>query len=141
MKPTIVDCSAVLCWCFADEATNASERLLARVERHGASVPSIWRIEVANVILMADRRGRLPTGVMAERLGWLAALPIQEDTAGSDHLWTSVVDLAAAERLTVYDANYLELALRLALPLATKDRDLVAAARRRGADLIPLLDA
>jgi len=141
LKPAIVDCSAVLCWCFADEATNASERLLARVERHGAFVPLIWRIEVANVLLMADRRGRLPAGVMAERLGWLAALPIQEDTAGSDHLWKWVVDLAAGERLTVYDASYLELALRLALPLATKDRDLVAAARRRGADLIPLMDA
>jgi len=137
----VLDCSAALSWAFEDEWNEAAARLLARVEEQGAVVPSIWRLEFANILVLAERRGRIAAGGARVRLDKIERLPIRTDEDGQTSVWTTTVDLAAAERLTVYDASYLALALRLALPLATKDRDLVAAARRRGADLIPMLDA
>ncbi|BBE73626.1 type II toxin-antitoxin system VapC family toxin [Oharaeibacter diazotrophicus] len=141
MTGLVLDCSAALTWAFEDEWSEAAARLLARVEEQGAVVPSIWRLEFANVLVLAERRGRIVAGGARVRLAEIERLPIRTDENGQTWVWTATVDLAVAERLTVYDASYLELALRLSLPLATKDRDLVAAARRRGADLIPLMDA
>lgn len=138
MSAAVLDCSAALCWCFADEATPASDRLLARVEAFGATVPPLFRMEVANVLLLAERRRRIDPGAAGDLIDRLADLPIVTDL--EDASFSGLVDLARAERLTVYDAAYLDLALRRGLPLASKDRDLLAASKRRGVPLIPLLD-
>ena len=140
MTAFVLDCSAVLCWCFADEATDRSHRLLGAVEAKGAVVPSIWHYEVANVLVHAEKRGRLPAGAARSRLDWLSELPIQADRTDVFRLWGPVFDLSRTEGLTIYDASYLDLALRTGLPLASKDRELVAAARRAAAPLVPLLD-
>ena len=115
MTAFVLDASIALSWCFADEATPATDALLDRLADEEAAAPALWRLEVANALAMAERRGRLSVVGLTRSVSLLQQL----------------VDLARAERLTVYDAAYLELALRLGLPLASKDAKL----RKVGAGL------
>lgn len=141
MTKVVLDFSAALCWCFEDEATSASDRLLAYVGVCGAVVPALWRFEIANTLLQAERRRRIPEGGANRELERLAKVPVDLDRESIFAVWGMVVEIARSDKLTAYDASYLELALRLRMPLATKDEALVAAARGRGAEIIPLLDS
>lgn len=133
MPALVLDCSVAVGWCFADESSPELDALLDRVQRDGAVVPPLWLQEVCNVLLQASRRGRLSAEAVPERLALLDMLPIEVDTGGAGPVWRSnVLILAQAEGLTFYDAVYLELAIRRGLRLATKDRALGRAARRRG---------
>jgi predicted nucleic acid-binding protein len=106
--------------------------VLDEVRLAGAIVPSLWRLELANVLLRAERRGRnIPEGIAA-RLEHIGRLPIRTDAQTAGRAWRETLALARAERLTTYDAAYLELAVRSGLPLATKDKALLAAAKRVG---------
>ncbi|WP_343057414.1 type II toxin-antitoxin system VapC family toxin [Chthonobacter rhizosphaerae] len=134
----VLDCSAALCWCFSDEATPASDRLLAHVEAYGAIVPPLFLLEVANVLLQAERRRRIDPGASEALIRRLKTLPITVEPDVSS--LAGLVDLARMEHLTVYDAAYLDVALRSGRPLASKDRDLLAAARRRGVAIFLLSD-
>jgi predicted nucleic acid-binding protein len=58
----------------------------------------------------------------------LELLPIQTDPDTEKHAWRSTLRLADLHRLSVYDAAYLELAMRRGLPLASLDRELRVAA-------------
>jgi predicted nucleic acid-binding protein len=134
----IVDCSVTVAWCFDDEATVELDSLLDRVQREGAVVPPLWISEAANVLLLAQRRGRIDRETMQERLALLDMLPIETDNMASGPVWrSSVLTLADAEALTFYDATYLELAIRRGLPLASSDVALRRAARRRGVAVVP----
>lgn len=128
----VVDASIALTWCFEDEVTARTEAIGARVDAEGAIVPDLWRLEVANALLLSERRGRLDRAAVEQRLELLAALPISIDSDTGIRAWTDTVLLARAERLTLYDAAYLELAIRRDIELATLDRDLAQAARRMG---------
>jgi predicted nucleic acid-binding protein len=99
----------------------------------GAVVPALWWFEVRNTLIVGERRGRLDAIQTTEILAQIEALPISRDREPDSE---AVLALARAHRLTVYDAAYLELALRADLPLATLDRQLAAAAR---AVRVPLL--
>lgn len=127
----ILDASMAITWLFDSEHTEASHQVLSRVGSHGALVPSIWQLEVANVLRNAVRRGRCDDTFAERSLQRLARLPIAADEETATHAWTSTYPLARAENLTVYDAAYLELALRVTLPLASCDAALIDAARRR----------
>ena len=134
----VLDASIALAWCFADEQTAPIMAVLDRVVADGAKVPQLWPIEALNGLLTAERRGRI-IGDMRRRLaGFLQDLPIAIDTETTVQLWPITAQLAELHGLTAYDATYLELALRLGLPLATTDRALVKAARGVG---VPLLAA
>lgn len=133
----VVDSSIALSWCFDDEASPETEALLDQVSDDGALVPSLWHLEVANVLLAAERRGRPISGGIPSRLEDMARLPITTDGETARRAWREVLSLAKAEGLTEYDACYLELALRHALPLATKDQALARAARRAGLSVLP----
>lgn len=137
MSALVLDCSIAVAWCFADEAAPATDLILDRVREGGAVVPSLWRLEVANVLLMATRRQRIPAGTALAMLDHLAALPIEEDRSTWAQAWARTTTLAQSEGLTVYDAAYLELSTRLGLPLATKDKALAAAGRRTGLVILP----
>jgi len=128
----VLDASVALTWCFADQATPATDLLLDEVRDFGAVVPPLWFLEVANVLLNAERRGRITAPDIAQRLDLISALPILVDQAGTGFAWTTTLNLARTEKLTPYDASYLEISLRRALPLFTRDRELADAARRRG---------
>jgi predicted nucleic acid-binding protein len=134
----ILDCSVAVAWCFEDEATAELDALLDRVQHQGAVVPPLWMSETSNVLLMARRRGRIDRETMHERLALLDMLPIETDDMAGGTVWrSSVLTLADVEALTFYDAIYLELAIRLGLPLASSDAALRRAARRRGIVVLP----
>ena len=128
----VIDASAALAWVLPGEGDAEGDALLDHVEERGAVAPALWRIEVANILLGAERQRRIQPGERTTRLAFLAALPIAANPETSDKAWTETVLLAERHGLTVYDACYLELALRLRLPLATRDRDLKRAADRVG---------
>jgi predicted nucleic acid-binding protein len=133
----VIDASIALTWCFEDEVTEATEAIGTLVDSEGAVVPDLWRLEVANALLLAERRGRLKRSNMEQRLELLVALPITIDGDTASRAWTDTLLLARAERLTLYDAAYLELAIRRDVALATLDRDLRRAARKMGVVVVP----
>jgi predicted nucleic acid-binding protein len=128
----VIDLSAALSWCFEDEASPKSDALFEQVRDHGARVPGLWHLEVANVLLQAEKRGRITAADVVMRLDLIAELPITTDDETIARAWREILALARAEGLTTYDATYLELAIRRGLPLVTKDAALIAAAGQRG---------
>jgi predicted nucleic acid-binding protein len=132
----VVDASIALAWCFADEATPAADALLDRLVDEEAAAPALWRLEVANALAMAERRGRLTVAGVTRSVALLQRPTIAIDAEGSERAFRDLLDLARSERLTVYDATYLELALRLGVPLASKDLKLRKAAARLGLALL-----
>jgi predicted nucleic acid-binding protein len=128
----VVDASIMLAWAFQEVDPRASEAR-ERLRGEDAAVPSLWWFEVRNGLVMGERRGLLPEGRTARFLRELSRLAIIVDGVPDE---TGVLTLARQRRLTVYDAAYLELALRRDLPLATLDRALVDAARAEGTPLI-----
>jgi predicted nucleic acid-binding protein len=99
------------------------------VTNHGAVVPSLWRLEVANSLTGAMRRGRIDKDFRRDALTYLGFLDISVDTFTQSHAWGVSVELADRFRLTLYDAAYVELALRRRLPLATLDKEMRSATR------------
>ncbi len=136
MKEYVLDCSMTLCWCFEDEKTERSESLLDALEGGVTMVPSLWYFEVANALVVAERRGRISRAAAAAFLNLLSALPIVVDPESATHAWSGVITLAREHRLSAYDAAYLELALRRGSPLATRDQRLASAAETLG---VPVL--
>jgi predicted nucleic acid-binding protein len=132
----VLDCSVTMAWCFDDERTAATDALLARVAASGAHAPFLWPLEVTNVLLVAARRRRIPASAVATVAARIAALPIAVDGEGAARVWTATLALAERHTLTSYNACYLELAQRAALPLATLDLALKNAARKAGVALI-----
>jgi len=128
----VIDSSVALTWCFEDEASPQTDALFERVRDDGAVVPALWHLELANVLLQAEKRGRIATGDVATRLELIAELPIATDHETAARAWREVIALARAEGLTAYDAAYLELAVRRGLPLSSRDDALIRAARRIG---------
>lgn len=125
----VLDASSTLSWYFEDERTTAGEALMDRVAVDGAVVPSLWRYEIANAFLNAIRRNRIAAAYRDASLAELRYLPITVDRSGDEMTWTATLALADRFQLSIYDAAYLELAERRALPLATGDRALRAAAQ------------
>ena len=137
MTEAVIDSSIALTWCFEDEATPETDALFERVRDEGAVVPSLWHLELGNVLVQAEKRGRISGKDIAARLDLIADLPISVDQETTIRAWRETLSLARSERLTVYDAAYLELAARRRLPLLTLDRDLAAAAIRQGVTVLP----
>jgi predicted nucleic acid-binding protein len=136
--PFVVDASVVLGWYFEDEVSEYADRVFEQLtEDSRALVPSIWPLEVANGLLVAERRGRLSSAKVARTAELTSQLPVSIHDVGPELAFGPVLDLARAHRMTAYDAAYLELAMREGLPLATQDEALRAAAQRVG---VPLLD-
>lgn len=137
MPSLVLDASATLPWCFQDEATAWSDALLQRIRStESAIVPAHWPVEVSNAFLSAIRRKRFP---MPEVQGFwddLAALPIAVEPPLNSTQAKAVLKLAANFNLTIYDALYLELAIRLNLPLATLDSALRQASPSNGVVLL-----
>ena len=108
----VIDSSATLAWVYSAETTAAISEVLARLTDRGAWVPSLWRLEVANVLEMNVRRGRHDATFRDAALADLTILPIYLDEETDRHAWGDTARLAARYRLTLYDAVYLELAQR-----------------------------
>ena len=130
-----------LAWVFADERDEAhpgssADSVLTRLLREDASVPSLWPLEVANALLVGQRRGRLTQGEAQRFVQLLAALPIEVDPETARLSFSQILPLARELNLSTYDAAYLELALRLGVRLATRDTALLRAAETTGVRLV-----
>ena len=128
----VLDSSATLAWIFGYETMEAIRAVFDQVADAGATVPSLWRLEVANSLTVAVRRRRIDLEFRRAALADLALLDITADQHTDGQAWGAVLHLADGHRLTLYDAAYLELAHRQSLPLASLDLDLVAAAQALG---------
>ena len=132
----VLDSSVALAWCFEDERTDATDDLLRQTAASGAAAPALWPLEVLNGLAMGERRGRLDAARRQALSGFLRDLPVSIDDETVAQAWATTAALAARFQLTVYDGAYLELAQRLALPLATRDRALRGAASSLGVALL-----
>ncbi len=133
---SVIDASITLSWYFEDERSEQSDRVLDLVTENGAVVPGPWQLVVANGFRTGIRRKRIDMAFRDNALQALASLPIALDAETDAQSWTGILALADRFDLTPYDAAYLELAHRRALPLATADRDLQKAATRLGVSLV-----
>jgi predicted nucleic acid-binding protein len=132
----VLDASMTVAWLFDDERTDAARAALRRVVAEGAVVPSLWPLEVANVLRNAVRRRRCDEAYVDRSLARLGRLAIKVDSETDHHAWGTTRHLARETGLTLYDAAYLELAVRLRQALASCDAALVDAARQRGVEVI-----
>ena len=132
----VLDSSATLAWIYSDETTDSIRRLFDAVADEGAVVPALWRLEIANSLTVAVRRGRIDANFRRAVLSDLALLDITADDHTDVHAWGETLSVADRFQLTVYDAAYLELAQRRNLPLATLDRELRVAAKSLGLHLM-----
>src|SRR5260221_16656 len=132
----VLDASIMLAWCFSDEATPATTLLLERLESESAIVPSLWPLEVGNILIAAEKRKRISYADAKEFVSLLENLDIEIDTETGSRGFHDIISLAYSEKLTTYDAAYLELAMRHGLPLATKDMALMQAAKRVGVKVL-----
>lgn len=124
----VLDASSALAWAFEDEKDEESARVLERLREESAIVPPLWELEVANGLAVAVRRERLDAAEAARFSRLLLALPIAVEPAERGRPLDAALRLAQRHGLSVYDASYLDLALRYRIPLATRDRSLARAA-------------
>ena len=129
MTGFVLDASVAVAWCFDDESTPAAWQLLDRLRTAPGHVPALWELEIGNILLSAVRRRRITQARTVEFLGILGDLDLRVDPDLPGRAFRDVLPLAREHSLTTYDATYLELAMRLGLPLATKDRALGRAAK------------
>lgn len=128
----VLDACATLAFIFPDERDAAAIALAADLEREGAIVPALWALELQNAIISGERRGRLSKLRTSELLKDLQMLPVDFDEAPA---FGAEAALARRFGLSVYDAVYLEIALRRGLALASRDVNLCAAARELGLEV------
>jgi predicted nucleic acid-binding protein len=130
-----LDASIALAWIFDDEGLPPLN-VLSHVRTEGAVVPAHWGLEVANAMRIAVLRRRYTEKFVSASLIDLQTLAIAVDDETNRHAWGRTRELSNEYDLTVYDAAYLELALRRRLPLASCDRGLIRSARRAGVEVL-----
>ena len=130
MAALVLDASVVLAVPLQETNRDLAVALLALAVEDGAVVPGIWHLEVGNILLLAERRGRIAGADRAAALQDVLKLPLEVDHHTAANAWRNTLVLAERHRLTLYDATYLELSIRRSLPLATFD----AALRRAATD-------
>ncbi len=126
----VVDNSVVMTWCFKDETSQYADAVLDSLEVAKAFVPSIWPLEVGNVLLVAERKNRLSEADSTRFIALLTELPIIVEQEQPERVIMEILALAREHKLSSYDASYLDLAMRKGLPIATLDNNLIAAAKR-----------
>lgn len=134
MSRIVLDCSMTCCLLFEDENHAESEAVLLDVGANGAYAPNIWWAEIRNVLITSERTGRMIPSETTTVLSSLARLDVRLDNEPNE---ARLLILARRHRLAIYDALYLELALRLKAPLATLDHALIRAARSESVSLKP----
>lgn len=126
----VIDNSVVMAWCFKDEISRYSDRILDSLEVFTGFVPSIWPLEVSNVLLSAERKKRISEADSARFIALLAELPIIVEQESPERMIKEIFALARKHKLSSYDASYLDLAMKKGLPIATLDKNLLAAAKQ-----------
>jgi len=135
LREFVLDGSVTMAWYFKDEMDDYANAVRDGMDQSQAFVPSLWPLEVANTVVMGERRKRSTPAQAATWLSFLGILPIVVDGETTARAWGDTLSLARAHNLSAYDAAYLELAMRRGLPLATRDDRLKAAAAAVGVSL------
>ncbi len=130
MTRFVLDASVAVAWCFERETTPYTDQILEMLAEGEAVVPAIWPFEVANALLRAERHQRVSRAETAAFLGRLQALAIQVEQDAASRAFQEVFSLGREHNLSVYDAAYLDLAMRQGLPIATLDQRLRRVAGR-----------
>ena len=125
MSEIVVDASIAAAWLFDDEFDQRTAAMLSNVSGGVGIVPRHWHLEMRNALLMGERRGRIEPEHIAARLDGLNRIHLRTDPEPD---LDAAFSLARARGLTIYDAVYLELALRRRAALATLDGRLRRAA-------------
>jgi predicted nucleic acid-binding protein len=131
----VLDTSVTMAWFFPDETSPYADAVLDYLHSSRALVPALWPFEVANVLLIGERRQRAIPMQSDQFVQLLSTLPIDIEPRALTDLLVTLLPLARRLTLSAYDAAYLDLALRLELPLATLDTRLIAAAQTAGVAL------
>lgn len=126
----VVDNSVVMSWCFKHEEDRYADAVLDRLSEAAAFVPSIWPLEVVNVLLAAERERRLNEADSVRFVTLLSQLPIMVEYERPERIMQDLLALARTNTLSSYDASYLNLAMRKGVPLATLDTRLREAAKK-----------
>ncbi len=134
--PFVLDASVTLAWCFTDEVTPYSVSVLDLLRTTEAIVPTIWPLEIGNVLITSERRRRLSEADSARFLRTLQRLPVRLDPSPPGLNLQPILAMGRQHALSAYDASYLELAERESLPLATQDARLRSAALSAGISLV-----
>ena len=133
----VLDASIALAWALPDEASDQADRFLSRVTAKDVLwVPSLWWYEVANALVVAERRKRLTEADGIHLIDLYRALPIKTDMVSGTAVIEQLRTLARQYNLSAYDVAYLELALRKGLGLATADRNLQSASKKAGVKIL-----
>jgi predicted nucleic acid-binding protein len=131
--PFVLDASIPACWALQDEEDPKADTAFARIKSDEAVVPSLWWFEIRNILVVSERRKRITESDTGVFLRDLAGLRVRVDREPEESV---VLRLARTHGLSISDASYLELAVREAIPLATLDAQLTAAARAEGSELL-----
>jgi predicted nucleic acid-binding protein len=121
-----------MAWGFDDEISPYANSLLARIPHLSAVVPTLWITEVTNALLVGERRKRITVAETSKFLSLLTTFPIMVDKENSERVWQNALSLARSHNLSTYDATYLELSIRLGLPIATLYEKLKTAGKALG---------
>jgi predicted nucleic acid-binding protein len=125
----VLDASTVLTWCFPDEEARKAREISERIAAgDSVVVPSFWRHEILNALLVGERRKRLAPELVEAFITELNGLPVEVDQPTPANVFDTTQTLCRKHGLTAYDAAYLEIAMRDGYPLATVDADLRRAA-------------
>jgi predicted nucleic acid-binding protein len=134
--PFVADASVVLAWLFENEASPYAESILTQLRGDMLRVPSVWPLEIANVLLAVEGSGRLTRAQLTNSIERLLNLRLAVEDVPLALAVGRIMTIARDEHLTVYDASYLELAMGEGLALATQDEELRAAANRLGVGIL-----
>jgi predicted nucleic acid-binding protein len=128
----VMECSVTMAWYFKDEVNVYANAVRRSLSKARAVVPALWPLEVANILVTGERRGRSTEAGASKWLRYLQRLPIDVDDETAGRACTDILQIARSYDLSAYDAAYLELAIRLGLPLASLDDQLKATAASAG---------
>jgi predicted nucleic acid-binding protein len=135
----ILDSSLALAWCFESESNDSTEEILDSFgEGTTAYVPALWAWEVNNMLTLAERAKRITAAKRLQKVAFLQSLPIELDEFAHRQCWGSTALLARDHILSVYDATYLEMGVRLNMPIGSLDKELRAAAQKEGVKVLPI---
>lgn len=132
----VIDCSVAMTWLFEDEATAQTAKLLDRLGTETALAPAWWFLELANGMALAERKGQITSAQSAELIAELSKLGIEVDSDSPERAFDHLLPLCRTHQLTSYDAMYLDLSVRRAIPPATLDQPLRKAAKKMGVKLL-----
>lgn len=129
MERFVVDNSVVMAWGL-DESSRYADAIMDLVSEAEVLVPGIWPLEFANALLVAERRKRLSEADAMRLKELVLEIPITVVSEPVSRILSDILALARQHGISCYDASYLDLAMREAVPLATIDNALREAARR-----------